>query len=66
MLPLSDEQLADIQQAIVQIYNNNNYRFEIMQSQHRAFTSYGNYSTQHLTSKLWLQMEPFIHDWFWE
>uniref|UniRef100_A0A915L797 Uncharacterized protein n=1 Tax=Romanomermis culicivorax TaxID=13658 RepID=A0A915L797_ROMCU len=64
MLPLSDEQLAEIQQAIIQIYNSNNYRFEVMQSQHGAFASYGNYSRQGLMSKLWLQMEEFIHNWF--
>uniref|UniRef100_A0A915L1V5 Uncharacterized protein n=1 Tax=Romanomermis culicivorax TaxID=13658 RepID=A0A915L1V5_ROMCU len=28
MLPLSDEQLAEIQQALIQIYNKNNYRFK--------------------------------------
>uniref|UniRef100_A0A915KCX7 Uncharacterized protein n=1 Tax=Romanomermis culicivorax TaxID=13658 RepID=A0A915KCX7_ROMCU len=28
MLPLSDDQLAKIQQALIQIYNMNNYRFE--------------------------------------
>uniref|UniRef100_A0A915K6N9 Uncharacterized protein n=1 Tax=Romanomermis culicivorax TaxID=13658 RepID=A0A915K6N9_ROMCU len=64
MLPLSNEQLADIQQAVIQIYNNNNYHFEVMQFQHGVFTSYGSYSTQRLTSELWLQMEPFMHDWF--
>uniref|UniRef100_A0A915JS09 Uncharacterized protein n=1 Tax=Romanomermis culicivorax TaxID=13658 RepID=A0A915JS09_ROMCU len=64
MLSLLAEQLADIQQAIIQIYNNNNHRFEVMQSQHGAFVSYSNYSIQRLTSKLWLQMELFIHDWF--
>uniref|UniRef100_A0A915L1N0 Uncharacterized protein n=1 Tax=Romanomermis culicivorax TaxID=13658 RepID=A0A915L1N0_ROMCU len=37
-----------------------------MQSQHGAFASYGNYSTQRLMSELWLQIEPFVHDWFKE
>uniref|UniRef100_A0A915KK10 Uncharacterized protein n=1 Tax=Romanomermis culicivorax TaxID=13658 RepID=A0A915KK10_ROMCU len=60
MLLLSDEQLAEIQQAVIQIYNTNNYWFEVMQTQHGAFTSYGNYSMQQLTSHLRLQMEPFI------
>uniref|UniRef100_A0A915HJ07 Uncharacterized protein n=1 Tax=Romanomermis culicivorax TaxID=13658 RepID=A0A915HJ07_ROMCU len=46
MLPLSDDQLAEIQQAIIQIYNMNIYRFEVMQTQHGVFASYGNYSTQ--------------------
>uniref|UniRef100_A0A915JA21 Uncharacterized protein n=1 Tax=Romanomermis culicivorax TaxID=13658 RepID=A0A915JA21_ROMCU len=64
MLPLSDEQLAKIQQAVIQIYNTNNYRFQVMQTQHGAFPSYGNYSMQRLTSELWLQMEPFIYNWF--
>uniref|UniRef100_A0A915JZX8 Uncharacterized protein n=1 Tax=Romanomermis culicivorax TaxID=13658 RepID=A0A915JZX8_ROMCU len=32
MLPLSDEQLAEIHQAIIQIYNANNYPFKVMQS----------------------------------
>uniref|UniRef100_A0A915KS33 Uncharacterized protein n=1 Tax=Romanomermis culicivorax TaxID=13658 RepID=A0A915KS33_ROMCU len=64
MLPLSDKQLAEIQQAVIQIYNTNNYRFEVMQSQHGAFASYGNYSMQCLTNKLWLQMEQFINNWF--
>uniref|UniRef100_A0A915I7C6 Uncharacterized protein n=1 Tax=Romanomermis culicivorax TaxID=13658 RepID=A0A915I7C6_ROMCU len=54
MLPLSDKQLAKIQQAVIQIYNTNNYGFEVMQTQHSAFASYGNYSMQQLTSKLWL------------
>uniref|UniRef100_A0A915I5C1 Uncharacterized protein n=1 Tax=Romanomermis culicivorax TaxID=13658 RepID=A0A915I5C1_ROMCU len=66
MLPLSDKQLAKIQQALIQIYSTNNYRFEVMQTQHGAFTSYGNYSTQQLISEHWLQMEPFIYNWFWE
>uniref|UniRef100_A0A915ILN4 Uncharacterized protein n=1 Tax=Romanomermis culicivorax TaxID=13658 RepID=A0A915ILN4_ROMCU len=35
-----------------------------MQTQHRTFMSYGNYSTQRLTSELWLQMEPFVYNWF--
>uniref|UniRef100_A0A915HH41 Uncharacterized protein n=1 Tax=Romanomermis culicivorax TaxID=13658 RepID=A0A915HH41_ROMCU len=64
MIPLSDKQLAEIQQAIIQIYNSNNYGFKVMQSQHGAFASYGNYSRQGLMSKLWLQMEQFIHNWF--
>uniref|UniRef100_A0A915L144 Uncharacterized protein n=1 Tax=Romanomermis culicivorax TaxID=13658 RepID=A0A915L144_ROMCU len=64
MLPLSDEQLAETQQAVIQIYNSNNYHFGVMQSQHGAFASYSNYSTQCLTSELWLQMEQFTHNWF--
>uniref|UniRef100_A0A915KVP6 Uncharacterized protein n=1 Tax=Romanomermis culicivorax TaxID=13658 RepID=A0A915KVP6_ROMCU len=60
MLPLLDEQLAEIQQAIIQINNSNNYHFEVMQSQHCAFASYGNNSRQRLTSELWLQMEQSI------
>uniref|UniRef100_A0A915IUJ9 Uncharacterized protein n=1 Tax=Romanomermis culicivorax TaxID=13658 RepID=A0A915IUJ9_ROMCU len=36
----------------------------VMQTQHGAFASYRNYSTQRLTSELWLQMEPFIYNWF--
>uniref|UniRef100_A0A915KLP4 Uncharacterized protein n=1 Tax=Romanomermis culicivorax TaxID=13658 RepID=A0A915KLP4_ROMCU len=66
MLPLSNDQLAEIQQALIQIYNTNNYQFEVMQTQHGAFASYRNYSTQRLTSELWLQMEPFIYSWFCE
>uniref|UniRef100_A0A915JE91 Uncharacterized protein n=1 Tax=Romanomermis culicivorax TaxID=13658 RepID=A0A915JE91_ROMCU len=66
MLPLSDEQLAEIQHADIQIYNTNNYHFEVMQLQYGAFASYGNYSTQCLTNELWLQMERFIHNWFRE
>uniref|UniRef100_A0A915IZ97 Uncharacterized protein n=1 Tax=Romanomermis culicivorax TaxID=13658 RepID=A0A915IZ97_ROMCU len=38
----------------------------MMQTQHRVFASYGNYSTQRLTRELWLQMEPFIYNWFRE
>uniref|UniRef100_A0A915IN46 Uncharacterized protein n=1 Tax=Romanomermis culicivorax TaxID=13658 RepID=A0A915IN46_ROMCU len=64
MLPLSDEQLAEIQQAVIQIYNANSYHFGAMQSQHGAFASYGNYSRQRLMSELWLQMEQFIYSWF--
>uniref|UniRef100_A0A915IBL3 Uncharacterized protein n=1 Tax=Romanomermis culicivorax TaxID=13658 RepID=A0A915IBL3_ROMCU len=64
MLPLWDEQLAEIHQAVIQIYNANNYPFEVMQSQQGAFASYRNYSRQRLTSKLWLQMEQFIYNWF--
>uniref|UniRef100_A0A915K0C2 Uncharacterized protein n=1 Tax=Romanomermis culicivorax TaxID=13658 RepID=A0A915K0C2_ROMCU len=41
MLPLSDEQLAEIQQAFIQNYNSNNYHFELMQSQHGPFARYG-------------------------
>uniref|UniRef100_A0A915J5G0 Uncharacterized protein n=1 Tax=Romanomermis culicivorax TaxID=13658 RepID=A0A915J5G0_ROMCU len=52
MLPLSDDNLFDIQRAVIQIYNANSYRFEVMQVQHRAFASYGNYWTQRLISKL--------------
>uniref|UniRef100_A0A915HG31 DNA primase n=1 Tax=Romanomermis culicivorax TaxID=13658 RepID=A0A915HG31_ROMCU len=37
MLPLSKENLFDIQQALMQIYNANNYGFEVMQMQHGAF-----------------------------
>uniref|UniRef100_A0A915JD14 Uncharacterized protein n=1 Tax=Romanomermis culicivorax TaxID=13658 RepID=A0A915JD14_ROMCU len=40
MLLLSEEQLAEIQQALIQIYNSNNYHFEVMQLQHGAFASY--------------------------
>uniref|UniRef100_A0A915HM17 Gag protein n=1 Tax=Romanomermis culicivorax TaxID=13658 RepID=A0A915HM17_ROMCU len=64
MLPLSDEQLFEIQQVVIQIYNMNNYPFEVMQMQHGAFASYGNYSTQGSTRELWLQMEPFVYNWF--
>uniref|UniRef100_A0A915K9Z8 Uncharacterized protein n=1 Tax=Romanomermis culicivorax TaxID=13658 RepID=A0A915K9Z8_ROMCU len=66
MLPLSDEQLAEIQEAVIQIYNANNYRFEVMQSKHGAFASYKNYSTQSLINELWLQIEQFTHNWFRE
>uniref|UniRef100_A0A915JYJ8 Uncharacterized protein n=1 Tax=Romanomermis culicivorax TaxID=13658 RepID=A0A915JYJ8_ROMCU len=66
MLPLSDDNLFDIQQALIQIYNANNYQFGVMQMQHGAFASYGNYSTQRLTSELWLQMELFMYNWFRE
>uniref|UniRef100_A0A915KU58 Uncharacterized protein n=1 Tax=Romanomermis culicivorax TaxID=13658 RepID=A0A915KU58_ROMCU len=66
MLLLSDDHLAETPQALIQIYNRNNYRFEVMQTQHGAFDSYGNYSTQRLTSELWLQMEPFVYNWFRE
>uniref|UniRef100_A0A915KKE1 Uncharacterized protein n=1 Tax=Romanomermis culicivorax TaxID=13658 RepID=A0A915KKE1_ROMCU len=66
MLPLLDEQLAEIQQAVIQIYNTNNFHFEVTQSQHGAFARYGNYSMQCLTNELWLQMEEFIHNWFGE
>uniref|UniRef100_A0A915JP14 Uncharacterized protein n=1 Tax=Romanomermis culicivorax TaxID=13658 RepID=A0A915JP14_ROMCU len=63
---MSDENLFDIQQVVVQIYNANNYRFKVMQMQHGVFESYGNYSMQRLTSELWLQMEPFLYNWFRE
>uniref|UniRef100_A0A915IE78 Uncharacterized protein n=1 Tax=Romanomermis culicivorax TaxID=13658 RepID=A0A915IE78_ROMCU len=66
MLLLSDKQLVEIQQAIIQIYNSNNYGFKVMQLQHGAFASYGNYFTQWLMSKLWLQMEQLVHSWFCE
>uniref|UniRef100_A0A915K2B0 Uncharacterized protein n=1 Tax=Romanomermis culicivorax TaxID=13658 RepID=A0A915K2B0_ROMCU len=66
MLPLSDDQLAEIQQAVIQIYNTNNYRFKVMQTQQGAFTSYGNCSRQRLTSELWLQMELSVYNWFHE
>uniref|UniRef100_A0A915HQ19 Uncharacterized protein n=1 Tax=Romanomermis culicivorax TaxID=13658 RepID=A0A915HQ19_ROMCU len=46
MLLLWDEQLAEIHQAVIQIYNANNYHFEVMHSQHGAFASYRNYSMQ--------------------
>uniref|UniRef100_A0A915KL39 Uncharacterized protein n=1 Tax=Romanomermis culicivorax TaxID=13658 RepID=A0A915KL39_ROMCU len=64
MLPLLDEQLSEIQQAVIQIYNTNNYRFEVMQSQHGAFAGYGNNSSQCLMNELWLKMEQLIHNWF--
>uniref|UniRef100_A0A915KX84 Uncharacterized protein n=1 Tax=Romanomermis culicivorax TaxID=13658 RepID=A0A915KX84_ROMCU len=57
MLPLLEEQLAKSQQAVIQIYNSNNYCFEVMQLQDGPFASYGNYSMQQLMSELWLQME---------
>uniref|UniRef100_A0A915IXF7 Uncharacterized protein n=1 Tax=Romanomermis culicivorax TaxID=13658 RepID=A0A915IXF7_ROMCU len=40
--------------------------FEVMQTQHGVFASYRNYSMQQLTSELWLQMEPFVYNWFCE
>uniref|UniRef100_A0A915KLE8 Uncharacterized protein n=1 Tax=Romanomermis culicivorax TaxID=13658 RepID=A0A915KLE8_ROMCU len=49
MLHLFDDNLFDIQQVVIQIYNMNNYPFEVMQTQHSAFASYGNYWTQSLT-----------------
>uniref|UniRef100_A0A915K3B2 Uncharacterized protein n=1 Tax=Romanomermis culicivorax TaxID=13658 RepID=A0A915K3B2_ROMCU len=66
MLPHSDKNLFEIQQAVIQIHNANNYQFEVMQTKHRAFASNGNYLTQRLTSELWLQMEPFVYNWFRE
>uniref|UniRef100_A0A915HZV3 Uncharacterized protein n=1 Tax=Romanomermis culicivorax TaxID=13658 RepID=A0A915HZV3_ROMCU len=63
MLPLSDDQLVEIQHSVIQIYNTNNYRFKLMQTRHGVFASYGNYSMQRLTSELWLQMEPFVYKW---